>query len=113
MKFKISNCRVAHVRAFTLVELMVVVLILGALAYVALPRVGQSTTAANVNACKTNVEIMNKQLELYRVKTGDWPQNYNKFSNDLNYFPDGPPQCPFGKAYKIDNTLNRIIPHAH
>jgi prepilin-type N-terminal cleavage/methylation domain-containing protein len=112
MKIKISS-RVTSARAFTLVELMMVVLLLGVLAYVAIPRIGQSSTSASVNACKTNVDIMNKQWELYRVRTGAWPQNYHKFSTDPNYFPDGPPQCPFGEAYKVDTALNRIIPHNH
>lgn len=98
---------------YTLVELMVVVLILGALAFVVIPRIGESSNLAKVNACNANVKIMNKKLELFNIRTGDWPQNYNKFSTNLDYFPDGPPECPYGTNYKIDSGLERIIPHAH
>ena len=49
---------------FTLVELLVVVLILGALAFVAIPRIGQSSTTAKNNACDTNVDLLNSQIEL-------------------------------------------------
>jgi prepilin-type N-terminal cleavage/methylation domain-containing protein len=52
-------------RGFTLIELLVVVLILGALAFVAIPRIGQSSTTAKANACATNVDLLNSQTELY------------------------------------------------
>ncbi len=100
-------------RAFTLVELMVVVLILGALAFVAIPRVGKSATTAKINACNANISIINKQLEIHKARTEDWPNNYNQFKIDTDYFPDGPPECPHGTAYKIDNGLKRMIPHSH
>ncbi len=102
-----------HTRAFTLVELMVVVLILGALAFVAIPRIGESTTTSRINACNANIAILNKQIELFKINTGDWPLNYLKISTDTDYLPDGPPECPFGTAYKIDNGPMRIIPHSH
>ena len=100
-------------RAFTLVELMVVVLILGVLAFVAIPRIGESTTTARINACNTNIKVINKQIELYKARTGDWPNNYNTIKNDTVFFPDGPPECPHGTSYKWDNGTKRMIPHSH
>ncbi|MCP4455994.1 MAG: prepilin-type N-terminal cleavage/methylation domain-containing protein [Planctomycetes bacterium] len=102
-----------HARAFTLVELMVVVLILGALAFVAIPRIGNSATTAKVQSCESNVVLMNRLVELYYTKKGDWPQNYNKFCNDTDYFPDGPPECPFGTNYSMDGGDHHINPHSH
>ncbi|MCF7974387.1 MAG: prepilin-type N-terminal cleavage/methylation domain-containing protein [Phycisphaerae bacterium] len=113
MTFRYSRACPARSRAFTLVELMVVVLILGALAFMAIPRIGQSVSNAKINTCNANIEIMNKQLELFKAQTGNWPQNYNKFSTNLDYFPDGPPQCPFGTGYKLDTGIYRIIAHNH
>jgi prepilin-type N-terminal cleavage/methylation domain-containing protein len=52
------------IQGFTLVELLVVVLILGALAFIAIPRIGQSSTTAKKNACDTNVDLLNSQIEL-------------------------------------------------
>jgi Tfp pilus assembly protein PilE len=92
---------------------MIVVLILGALAFVVVPRIGEASVTSKVNACKANIKIMNNQLELFYTQNGAWPQNYNKFSTNLDYFPDGPPECPFGTAYKLDNGTKRIIPHTH
>ena len=108
-----SDNRPEQARAFTLVELMVVVLILGALAFVAIPRIGESTTSAKTNSCSANIATINRQLELYKARTGDWPNNWNQFSKDTDYFPDGTPECPYGTAYKLDNDSKRIIPHSH
>ena len=52
-------------RGVTLVELLIVVLILGALAAIAIPSLSQSAGTAKKNACKTNIDLMNSQIELY------------------------------------------------
>ena len=100
-------------KGFTLVEMLVVVLILGALAAIALPRIMGSSTTAKVNACKTNVGLLNSQIELYCQNEGDWPLNFNELTKDPNYFPDGPPECPFGNPYPINGLTHRIIEHNH
>ena len=97
---------------FTLVELMVVVLILGALAFVAIPRIGESTTTAKTNACITNVDLLNSQAELIFASTGAWPADFAALSGDTDLFPDGPPECPHGTAYVL-GANNRITPHGH
>ena len=94
--------------AFSLVELLVVVLILGALAFVAVPRCSQSSTQAKLNACEYNRDLIQRRLEMYFITTGTWPPGYVVFSNNKDYFPDGPPECPFGVRYKINGTHHRI-----
>ena len=76
--------------AFGLVKLMIVVLMLGALAAVAIPRITGGAYTARVNACQTNIDIINRQIELYYAETGDWPQSLAWFVNNFpEYFPDG------------------------
>ncbi len=98
---------------FTLVELMVVVLILGALAFVAVPRIGESTTTAKANACKTNVDLLNSQLELVYATDGAWPATLAALTSDLDYFPDGAPTCPFETPYVYSTTTHRVAAHSH
>ena len=100
-------------QAFTLVELLVVVLILGALAVVALPRIGSSAQNAKVSACNANVKMINNQIELYKIDNGNYPLLYLAFKYNKDYFPDGPPECPFGDAYLMNLTLKRIYQHSH
>ena len=94
--------------AFSLVELLVVVLILGALAFVAVPRCSQSSTQAKLNACKYSRDIIQRQLEYHFAVTGTWPPGYWVFSNNKDYFPDGPPKCPFGVQYRINSNIHRV-----
>jgi len=100
-------------KGFTLIELMIVVLILGALATIAIPRIMGGATITRINACNTNIKVMNSQIELYYQNEGDWPLNFNALTTDPNYFPDGPPECPFGDSYIIHGSKKRINEHSH
>ena len=86
-------------KGFTLVELLIVVLIIGALAAIAIPRIGSSAANAKTNACKTNVDTINSQIELFMANTGSWPTALTDVTEDTDYFPDGAPACPYGTAY--------------
>jgi prepilin-type N-terminal cleavage/methylation domain-containing protein len=98
---------------FTLIELLIVVLILGALAAIAIPRITQSADVARENACATNVDLLNTQIELFAARslTGSYPGNLAVITGDGNYFPEGEPCCPFGTAYGYVN--NRVPNHSH
>lgn len=102
-------------RAFTLVELLVVVMILGALAAIAVPRMLSGATNAKINACKTNVDLLNSQIELYYADKGAWPSGLSDVTDDPNYFPDPDelPTCPLGDAYKYNDTTHRVPVHTH
>jgi len=100
-------------RAFTLVELLVVVMILGALAAIAIPRMLSGATNAKINACKTNVDAVNSQIELYYSNKAAWPAALTDVTNDPNYFPDGAPECPLGSAYSYNTTTHRVPDHSH
>ncbi len=100
-------------KGFTLVELLVVVLILGALAAIAVPRIIGGATNAKINACKTNVDLVNSQIEMYYATQGSWPSGLSDVTSDPNYFPDGEPNCPFGTAYILNGTTHRVSDHAH
>jgi prepilin-type N-terminal cleavage/methylation domain-containing protein len=60
-------------RAFTLVELMVVIVIIGIIAGFALPAVFRAVTAARQGAYKLEVDTLADAVEKYRSKYGDYP----------------------------------------
>lgn len=102
-------------KGLTLIELLIVVIILGALAAIAIPRITTSTTTAKQNACHTNVDTLNTAIEMYNIDTGDYPAALTTVTNDANYFPDGAPTCPVtGNAYTSDYDVatHRVI-HSH
>jgi len=81
-------------QAFTLVELMIVVLILGALAAITVPRITGGAQTARVNACRSNVALINSRIELYHANTGSWPKNLIDVTKKTDYFPDWPAYMP-------------------
>lgn len=102
-------------KGVTLVELLIVVLILGALAAIAIPRLSQSSQTAKTNGCKTNIDIINSQIELYAAEhDGTYPSNLEQITNSKTYFPDGPPQCPVTDANYPSTLVNdRVDDSSH
>jgi general secretion pathway protein G len=99
-------------KGLTLIELLIVVIILGALAAIAIPRITTSATTAKINACQTNVDTLNTSIEMYKMDKGSYPGSLAVLTADANYFPDGPPTCPFGTAYTYGAT-DRVPDHVH
>lgn len=95
-------------KGFTLVELMIVVLILGALAAIAIPRIMGGAATARENGCATNIDLINSQIELYYANTGDWPATLDVVTGDTSYFPDGEPLCPV-----TDAVYNNVLTAEH
>ena len=55
-------------RAFTLVELLVVIIIIGILAAVAIPQFGDSSADAKVSALKENLRTLRTAIEKYHIQ---------------------------------------------
>jgi prepilin-type N-terminal cleavage/methylation domain-containing protein len=96
-------------RGVTLIELLIVVVILAALAMIAIPRISQSADNAKENACKTNVDLINSAIEMYYVDNdGAWPVALTAVTGSTTYFPDGAPACPLSGTYTMDGTKHRV-----
>ncbi len=95
-------------KGLTLIELLIVVIILGALAAIAIPRMSSSSDTARTKACLTNVETINTQVELYHANSSDgsWPTISNLIT-DPNYFPETV-TCPSGGTYDYYGSDHRV-----
>jgi general secretion pathway protein G len=93
-------------RGVTLIELLIVVVILAALAMIAIPRISQSSDNAKANACATNVDVINSAIEMFHVdsSTGAWPTVLTDVTGSTTYFPDGTPACPKGGTYTMGSN---------
>ena len=101
--------------AFTLIEILAVVVILGILAAVVVPRVLASSATAKINACLQNKASVNTAVERWYFDNGTWPvAALTDIGTDVNYFPDSIPVCPVdGSVYALDLTSNRVTGHVH
>ncbi|MFC1762526.1 prepilin-type N-terminal cleavage/methylation domain-containing protein [Planctomycetota bacterium] len=105
--------------AFTLIELLLVVLILGVLATIIIPRISQSTAGANSAACDTNVANLIRALEMRATANdGDYPASQTEFNSEIlndtaTYFPHGAPTCPYSTTYTYDPTDKTVTYHSH
>ncbi len=108
------NNKMTYRKGLTLLELLIVVSVAGVLAVIIVPRIGRSATSAKIKACKANADLINRQIELYKAKTENWPAALTEVTEKENtdYFRDGPPECPFGTAYTLGPN-HRVAKHNH
>jgi competence protein ComGC len=101
--------------AYTRVELLAIVMILAVvtLAAIAIPRMSRNSAAAKARACRTNVAMIDTQIEAYYSESSSWPTALANITNDANYFPNGAPVCPAGGNYSIDQTTHRVSCSIH
>ncbi len=59
--------------AFTLVELLIVIIIIAVLAAIAIPKFSNSTTRSKESALRSNLKLVRNAIELYRADTGVFP----------------------------------------
>lgn len=98
-------------KGFTLVELMIVILILGALTFVVVPRISNSSQEAKEEACTANRNSMDRQIEMYFVQEGAYPNALSDVTENESYFPDGPPVCPLEGTYGMNSGKRTTCSH--
>ena len=81
-------------RAFTLVELLIVVIILGILAAVVIPQFSDASTDAKVSSLMTNLQTIRGQLDLYKLQHN---ATYPTLANFVNMMT---------KKSDVDGTIN-------
>ncbi|MDB5388880.1 MAG: hypothetical protein JWM11_4526 [Planctomycetaceae bacterium] len=82
---------------FTLVELVVVVLIMGIIAAVALPKMTSSTLVAKTNAAKQSLATVRSAIELYKGEQGAYPPDSTTLQTVLKPYLKGQfPAAPIG-----------------
>lgn len=100
-------------KAFTLIEILFVIVVIAILAAIIIPRLTSTQATAKQNACDANVANINTKIEQYYFDTGEWPSTNlteMKPPTSYDYFPDGVPVCPVttSEIYQMNATTHRI-----
>jgi prepilin-type N-terminal cleavage/methylation domain-containing protein len=82
-------------RAFTLVEIMIVVVVLGILAAIIIPQFSGATTQAAEGNLATQLDILNNQISIYAARRGN---SYPDFATD-GWGTAGNPSSMIGGTY--------------
>ena len=91
-------------RGFTLVEIMVVVVIIGILGALVVPKLLGRTGEARVSAAKTDIATMMQALKLYKLDNARYPNN----EQGLQALIVKPTTGPAANGWKAGGYLERL-----
>lgn len=99
---KTTICR--QQRGFTLIEIMVVVVILGILAALVVPKVMSRPDEARIVAAKQDIQALGQALKLYRLDN----QRYPTSEQGLQALVQKPTTAPLPPNWKTGGYLDRL-----
>jgi prepilin-type N-terminal cleavage/methylation domain-containing protein len=99
--------------AFTLIEILIVVVILGILAAIVIPQFTNAADDANQSSVKSQLQTLRSQIELYRAQnagvdptslaSGDWSTMIN------GGYLNGPPNNPMTAINSVGSTASATV----
>lgn len=94
--------------AFTLIEILIVVILLGILAAIVMPMLSTAADDANTNAQDTDAASLQFLVELYRVKEGAYPAALGDLDPDYTRAVPGNPVTI--APYTYNAVTGRVSP---
>jgi prepilin-type N-terminal cleavage/methylation domain-containing protein len=110
--------KIRNQKGFTLLEIMLVVLIIGIIALLALPRLLVTRKMARQHTCEGSQSALRTHLEAYKWDWGVYPGASNSsetwliFLNNTDYWPLGDPApryCPSSAEYVYDDSVGTVL----
>jgi type IV pilus assembly protein PilA len=95
--------RAARRAGFTLIEIMIVVMIIGLLAMIAIPAVGNSMATARFNAIINNLRVIQNQKALWAAENKKGDNDTPSEADLAPYFNTGKfPTSVMGETYNVN-----------
>ncbi len=95
-------------RAFTLVELLIVVMVLGVLAAIVVPQFSNAANDAKLSALTSDLQTVRGQLQLYKLQHNDMYPAQATFSEQLVGCTDASGATGTGSSYPYGPYLQTI-----
>jgi len=94
--------------AFTLVEIMIVVAIIGLLAAIAIPNFVRARTQSQTQACINNLRQIDAAIQQWALENNQGP-NAEVTHGDVVGYLKSPPRCPAGgSGFQSDYGLTTV-----
>lgn len=105
VKFNVKfNAQFKRVRGFTLIEIMVVIVILGILASLIMPKIMSRPEEARIVKAKQDIKAVESALELYRLDNGFYPST----DQGLSALVKQPTTDPVPTNWKKEGYLKKL-----
>ena len=97
-----------HQRAFTLIEIMIVVLLVGLLAAIAIPNFIRSRTTAQTNVCINNLRTIDYAIQQWALELKEAANAPVQFS-DISSYLRSSVTCPAGGSTFADSYTISVV----
>ena len=104
IRMKEKKLKLVRRSGFTLIEIMVVVVILGLLAALVVPRIGPQVAEAQRTTAATQIRSIEDALEMYRMHSGFYPTT----QQGLEALVTAPTTSPVPKRYADGGYLKKL-----
>lgn len=92
-------------RGFTLIEIMIVVVIIGILSSIILPKILDKPNQARNTKAQSDIKTIEMALQLYKLDKFDYPSSLNALVSD---YLSKVPSDPWGNSYGYDSQSGTV-----
>lgn len=89
-------------KAFTLIEMLLVLLIISLLLILIIPNIAKQTAHIQSTGCNTQVKMVNSQIEAYALKHNRNPSSIDELVAD-GFIKEAQKTCKSGETISISN----------
>lgn len=95
-------------RAFTLIEMIIVLLVISVLLVVSLPNISSQSSAINTKGCKAFQQMVQAQVESFRMSNQALPESIEALQGE-GYLREDETACPDGRMLSINPDGEVVI----
>lgn len=108
----LRSVRMGGRSGFTLIEVLLVVVIIGILVGVAIPRLGGRVRQAEISRARADIQSIGLALRMYELDNGEYPASLEGLVSNPGglrnwngpYLESGLPTDPWGRGYQYSRT---------